>query len=690
MKYFLLFPLFAIPSITSAQSQDSLKTQHIKEVVVTAKNHIAIKNGVSYIPTPEERKSSSNYSALLARMMVAGLHVDEFSNKVETNWGKEVHFFINGVEASDWEIKSLRPKEVARVDFLLSPSEPKYKNYQAVVNFVLREYSYGGYIVAEADQGFGNNDYGDYDIAGKLKKGHMTYQAIIGSYYRNAHKIIGNEDVTYTYNNGSTLNKIVDYEQVEKQRTYSTGISARYDSDNLIVVVQTGLKFTKKPSTHTSENMFYDSSESSISITDATSQTLIPYVSSQFVKYGLPHRAYAYGGVSFSYNHNKANSNYQVMGAKNQDIYNATREDAYLPSLWLGYGLPIHKENYLVFTAQLNSEIYRTNYYGTADTFQKLLNSYYVFNLNYSHRFSEKWNGSLYVSVPIQSYKVQDDATINKGYLNGGMTLNGQLSQKHSIYAEAYISQSSIRPSYYNTVVRQDNEVAGSKGNANLKTERQAFALLSYTWMPSNTFSLNSSFSWDNIINDVVPYWHEINGLMVKEMINSGSFNPIYANITPSLTLAKGKIRLSSKIAYIHEWHTGLFHVNNGYWGLYPMAYCTLGKYWAINLNYGYSSGKGYMRGGATLTKFSDNLKCGLQYSKGNLFVKLQVNSLLLKKGYTKSWLISDYIDSYTYQSRPWDRRYVSLSASYTFDYGKKVKHGSTLRFDGKSKTSIL
>lgn len=690
MKRIALIILVTFPLVSLAQSQDSLKTQHIKEVVVTAQNHVAIKDGVSYTPTPEERRSSSNYSALLARMMVAGLRVDEFSNKVETNWGKEVHIFINGVEASDWEVKSLRPKEVAHVEFLQSPSEPKYRNYQAVVNFVLREYSYGGYILAEANQGFGNNNYGDYDVAGKLKKGHMTYQTMVGSYYRNAHEIVGNKDITYTYSDGSKLNKKEDYEQEEKKRIYSTGISARYDSENLIWDVQAGLKFTKEPSTHTRENVLYDGHDASTSETDATSQSLIPYVSSQFVKYGLPHSAYAYGGFSFSYNHNKASSNYQLMGVKSQDLYNATREEAYVPSLWLGYGLPVYKQNYLIFTAQLNSEIYRTNYYGTADTFQKLLNSYYVFKLNYSHDFSDNWSGSAYVSVPIQSYKVQDDATMSKAYLNGGLTLNGRLGQKHSIYAEAYITQSSIRPSYYNTVVRQDDEVTGSKGNADLKTERQAYALLSYTWMPSNTFSLNSSFSWDNIINDVVPYWHEINGLMVKEMINSGSFNPIYINMTPSLTLAKGKFRLNSKIEYVHEWHTGLFHVNNGYWGFYPTAYCALGKYFAINLNYAYSSGKGYMRGSSKLTQFSDNLSCGLQYTTGNLFVKLQVNSLLLKKGYTKSWLISDNIDSYTYQSRPWDRRYVSISASYTFDYGKKLKHDSNLHFEGKSKTSIL
>ncbi len=690
MKGLALIILVTFPLFSLAQSQDSLKTQHVEEVVVTAQNHVAIKDGVSYTPTPEERRSSSNYSALLARMMVAGLRVDEFSNKVETNWGKEVHIFINGVEASDWEVKSLRPKEVARVEFLQSPSEPKYKNYQAVVNFVLREYAYGGYVLAEAEQGFGNNDYGDYDVAGKLKKGHMTYQAMVGGYYRNARKIVGNNDVTYTYNDGSKLNKKEDYEQDEKKRIYSTGFSARYDTDKLVWTLQTGLRFTQTPNSHTRQNILYNDVDTSFSVSDSYSHALTPYINSQIVAYGLPHEAYAYGGFSFSYNHNKGNDDYRLLGSESQNIYNGTREDAYLPSLWFGYGLPVYKQNYLIFITQLNSEIYRTSYFGTADTYQKLINSYYSFDLDYSHKFSDKWSGGLWLSVPVQSYKVQDEKARTKAFLNGKITLSGSLSPKQSVYFQANITQSSINPTYYNTVVRKDDELTGSKGNSDLKTVRQAFALLSYTWMPSNEFSLNASFTWDNIIDDIVPYWHEINGVMVKEMINSGSFNPIYASITPSLTLAKGKIRLNSLISYVHEWHTGLFHVNNGYWGFYPTAYFALGKCWSINLNYSYSSGKGYMRGSSKLTSFSDNLKCGLQFSKGNLFVKLQVNSLLLKKGHTESWLISDNIYSYAYQSRPWDRRYVSLSASYTFDYGKKLKHGGNLQFEGKSKTSVL
>lgn len=690
MRVLFIFVSLACSMPIFAQSKDSISTQHINEVVVTAKNHIAIKDGVAYIPTPEERKSSYNYAALLSRMMVAGLRVDEFTNKVETTWGKEVNYFINGLEASEWEIKKLRPKEVARMEYLQSPTDPKFKNYTAVVNFVLREYDYGGYVMAEANQGFGNNNYGDYDIAGKLKKGHMTYQATIGGYYKDTHENRGNTDVTYIYNDGHKMNKRTDDNGTNKQDIYSTNFSARYDSKKLVWQTKIGLRFNKIPNSRTTENVFYNDEAAGTSIIDVSSQSLSPYIYSQIIIYGLPHKSYLLGSLSFSYNHNKGNNNYLLTADEQQSIFNKTRENSYLPSLTLSYYLPISKKSSLVCKTDFNTEIYRTNYYGTADTYQKLINSYYSFDLKYSYRFSNNWKGNLAVKMPIQSYKVQDDPAMTKVYLNGSMTLNGKINQRHSIYIEANITQSAINPSYYNTVVRQDDEFTGSKGNADLKTVRQAFALASHTWMPNNTFSLNSSFSWDNIINDIVPYWHEIDGLMVKEMINSGSFNPIYLNVTPSVSFMNGKLRISSNVSYVHEWHNGLFHVNNGYWGWYPSAYCSLGKYWAVNLNYAYSSGKGYMRGSSKLSEFSNNFKLGVQFTKGNLFMKLQVNSLFLKNGYIKSWLISENINNYTYTSRPWDRRYVSLSASYTIDYGKKISHGSNLNFGGKTKTSVL
>lgn len=167
-----------------------------------------------------------------------------------------------------------------------------------------------------------------------------------------------------------------------------------------------------------------------------------------------------------------------------------------------------------------------------------------------------------------------------------------------------------------NTVIKQDNEVEDSCGNSDLKTVRPAFALLSYTWMPTNSFSLNASFSWDNIIHDIVPYWHEINGLMVNEMVNSSDFNPIYFNITPSLSLFDSKLKNNSEVSYVHEWHNGYFHVNNGYFGWYPSVYYDFTKNWTVNASYAINSGYGYMRGGLYMSKFSDNLRMGCSIPK--------------------------------------------------------------------------
>lgn len=60
-----------------------------------------------------------------------------------------MHVFIDGAEAKDWEMRSIRPKEVARVRFLQSPSDPRYKGYTSVVDFILRKYDCGGYVALE-------------------------------------------------------------------------------------------------------------------------------------------------------------------------------------------------------------------------------------------------------------------------------------------------------------------------------------------------------------------------------------------------------------------------------------------------------------------------------------------------------------------------------------------------------------
>ena len=140
MRNFFLISLLLLNITSNAQEQtDSMRTLKLNEVVVDATRNYAITDGVVYIPSKEARQHAININDLLARMMVAGLHVDLTTDKVETTYKGEVHFYIDGVEAQDWEVKALRPKDVMHVEYLKSPADPKYKNYQAVVNLVMKK-----------------------------------------------------------------------------------------------------------------------------------------------------------------------------------------------------------------------------------------------------------------------------------------------------------------------------------------------------------------------------------------------------------------------------------------------------------------------------------------------------------------------------------------------------------------------
>lgn len=63
----------------------------------------------------------------------------------------------------------------------------------------------------------------------------------------------------------------------------------------------------------------------------------------------------------------------------------------------------------------------------------------------------------------------------------------------------------------------------GSKGNSHLKTIQHTSFKVAYTWMPYYQFSLNASVYWEAILKDIVPYWHEQDGLMVNEKSIAGT-----------------------------------------------------------------------------------------------------------------------------------------------------------------------
>ena len=618
MRDILIISLLSFNLAGNAQElTDSAKVHNIDEVVVNATRNYAIPDGVVYIPSKEAIRHAFNISDLLARMMVAGLLVDLSSDKVSTTHGTDVHFYIDGVEAQDWEVKALRPKDVLHVDYLKSPSDPKYKNYEAVVNLVMKKYKYGGYVLSEAGQTFVKPVSGDYNVAVKVNTGKWTFSGTSMASYSNINDIISNTNTRYTFSPDNIINRSTKEKKRQHNRGTLSAAKAIYNSDKFLFITSAGL-------TYNGNNVPEDGTAS----TRSSSKSAAPYADAYFEFPKLPHNSFLYGKASFSYNHNDASSLYSF----DKPIFNATEEDVYLPNIWAAYAFPIYKRNYLTLSVQYYSEIYKTRYTGTDNTRQKLINNNFITVLRYNHRFNDNWSASTFLKVPVNSYKVNDGKYNTTPYVNGDLTLNGRVGTKHSIYAHAQIYQMAITPTFYNTVIRQDNEIEGTKGNASLKPQRYVLTLASYSWMPSNSFSLSADLSWEEIMHDIVPSWHPDGNMMVQDIVNSGNYDIISVRLTPSLSLLNSKLNMRSQIVLSREMHTGIRHFSFYNYGIYPYLSYNINKHFSATAM-GAIGSKGFMRGGnGQLSRFCNSMRINLQYTTGNLHAMLSVESVQRKK----------------------------------------------------------
>ncbi|AZI20687.1 hypothetical protein [Chryseobacterium taklimakanense] len=108
------------------------------------------------------------------------LQLDPISNTVTSIKGGKVLFLINGIEASDNQIKSIAPTNVLRVEYFDIPPARFSQRADTVVNIITKNpevgYSYGADVTSALTTGFvngsayagytkGNNDFGlEYSI----------------------------------------------------------------------------------------------------------------------------------------------------------------------------------------------------------------------------------------------------------------------------------------------------------------------------------------------------------------------------------------------------------------------------------------------------------------------------------------------------------------------------------------------
>ena len=151
------------PVFAQNTGKDSIvSTKALDDVVVSASNISRVGDHLVIYPNSQQRKHAINGFGVLENLNIPELFIDAKSNQVDV-MGLQATLYLNGQECDIREIQMLRPRDIEKIEYHDAPSG-KYAKDKLVVNFITKQYRYGGYVQADGLQTIGY-DHGDYNVA---------------------------------------------------------------------------------------------------------------------------------------------------------------------------------------------------------------------------------------------------------------------------------------------------------------------------------------------------------------------------------------------------------------------------------------------------------------------------------------------------------------------------------------------
>ncbi|WKS95295.1 outer membrane beta-barrel protein [Riemerella columbina] len=169
-----ILSVFAFGVVTAQeQKQDTIDTKNLQEVIIKSQRKKQYADHASYTFDKKALELARHSKDLLETL--PELLLDPVTQTIKNIKGGKTLFLVNGIEASDNQIKSIAPTNVVRVEYFDIPPARYAQRADTVVNIITRNpelgYSYGANITTSPLTGFtdgsgyvsytkGNNDFG--------------------------------------------------------------------------------------------------------------------------------------------------------------------------------------------------------------------------------------------------------------------------------------------------------------------------------------------------------------------------------------------------------------------------------------------------------------------------------------------------------------------------------------------------
>ncbi len=665
----------------------------LQQVSVEGQMATAYSDRTVYIPYSRQKNAAQNAIDLLRLMAIPQIRINPTDNSVSDNSGGEVAIFFNYMPATQEDIAGLRTADVRRVEYLEFPTDPRFRGAQRAVNFIIQEYEYGGYTKFSGDEDFLVGLSSSTKLFSKYTYKKFTYDLFVAATNLNNHHTASNTEGIYTLKNavGSdyilTRNETADNVHF-RQNQYPVTFRATYNTEKIQIRNTLGYSHTAYPiqdqrgtlsySPGRAENYTFERSNPSRS-------NSLSYQGSFY--FALPNKFSIDATPKFSYTHNNDELNYAtslsdpIVRNANENAY-SYRVDAYLQKR-------IGQRHTLMLGINGGDNINRLKYSG------KVL---------YSDRFHNAFvAGMLCYQLQTQRINLYSDAGIHwkQSEINGirntdtypFLHINFRYSPNSKNAVSAYFQYASATPGISDKAsdLLRENEFMYISGNPMLDYYSHITFNLSYSWFPSNSFSLNAFGKFlgmkDRQMTTYEPY--DNGTALLRTYINSGNYFNNEIGLSANLKLFNNSLQLYVSPRQCFYRSTGIYDKNYNPFQIMAQVSYYLRQFYFLGY---YQTPQKMMFSNSPIT-----------YKSRNSY------------GIAAGWANSDWnvrISAYNFCNSHWDSADISLetplykehktnlgtnsharlnlSVTYTFGYGKKVQRGNEVGEQQGASSAIL
>lgn len=679
MNKTLLLTIIVTLSFFSAQAQDSIhKEVNLNGVTVDGKTMNMHDDHTTYLPTKEQKNAANSGWGLLYNLMIPQIEVDKLNGTVKSRDNSKVAIYKDGMPTTADEIKTIRPKDVLRVEFY-NNAKDKFPNEDKVVNIVMRKYESGGYASIQTETRF-VNELGSYQGLVSLDHKKTNYTVMIGTDYKHDHA--KGEEGEETYRFADEFTKYINPQSnLVRDNSYYGLLRVSHTTQKAKLKIET--KLLKDKNTGNSYGITsYTNGKypESTSASDNLDRNIALQVNPNFyIKFNDKHTLN--GDFNFNYLHDTYDRDY-TEGTSLAPVNNYAKENQYYGQGELTYSLTLNDKNGFTFFGFGSYEKSSIDYGKTTVSHQTLDNIDLLMFLNYWHKFSDKLFAQAQMGFDFNSYSVNSGKSVAKFWPRPALIINYNVNQFSNLSFDARLGNSVPVISYLSEATQRINHFEVKRGNPSLKNTTMSDVMLSYNInLSSISMSVFSSYTG---YFDMFKENFALDGSdFVHTYFNDGDYHSLTSGMQATFNLFKNKLNLSVGGQYLYQKSTGIYSASNTQW-VYGAQVAAYVKEFSFNGHF--TPSFTYLN---SMTSFTDNpVNYGISVSWNHKGWFIEVGGERFFEKHVRATGYYDY-GIYKYNRTSFSdsfgkQFYVKLS--YNFDFGrKKVEHENIEIGQGRS-----